>query len=32
MQKLYWVLADVGEVLLLAAGAAGILLAASRLL
>jgi hypothetical protein len=32
MQKVYWVLADLGEVLLLAASAAGLLLAASRLL
>jgi len=32
MQKIYWVLADVGEVLVLAVVAAGMILAASRMM
>jgi hypothetical protein len=32
MQKVYWVLADVGEVLVLAVVAVGMILAASRML
>jgi hypothetical protein len=32
MQKVYWVLADVGEVLVLAVVAVGMILAASRMM
>ena len=32
MQKIYWVLADVGEVLVLAVVAVGMILAASRMM